>query len=138
MAYLLRNEEVVAKVVRATYYPALGAGEAICEGFSVSSGVGHADRTPGTIFITQAQLFFRSKDSENVLVALPHGALERVRKVQGKEKTGQEYVVDLICKDLRVVRLGFPVRFCDGSWGWRSSTDGVCRARCSTSRRSRP
>ncbi len=32
MAYLLRNEEVVAKVVRATYYPALGAGEAICEG----------------------------------------------------------------------------------------------------------
>ncbi len=64
-------------------------------------------------------------------MALPHGALERVRKVQGKEKTGQEYVVDLLCKDLRVIRLGFPVRACfvrcfpPNNVAWRAGQDAV-------------
>jgi hypothetical protein len=47
-------------------------------------------------------------ETGGVLVSMPHGCLERLRKVQGKEKTGQGYVVDLVCKDLRTIRFGLP------------------------------
>lgn len=83
----------MAKVLRATYQPLVNGIEVVCE---------------GALYISQAQLYFRSKDSDGVLVAIPHGALERVRKVSGKEKAGQDYVVELACKDLRLVRFGFP------------------------------
>jgi hypothetical protein len=62
----------------------------------------------GTIYITAAQLYFRARDTEGVLVSIPHGCLERIRKVQGKEKTNQAYIIDLICKDLRTVRFALP------------------------------
>lgn len=52
----------------------------------------------GTIFITQAQTFFRNREGEGIVTSVPHGTVERLRKVQGKEKTGTDYIVDLICK----------------------------------------
>ena len=94
-SFLLRNEVVVGKVHKATLMPYLHV-------LAVEASV------EGTIFITQAQMYFRVTETGGVLVSMPHGCLERLRKVQGKEKTGQGYVVDLVCKDLRTIRFGLP------------------------------
>jgi hypothetical protein len=94
-SFHLKNEFVVAKVNKATFIPYLHV-------MAVEAAV------EGTLFVTQAQTYFRVTETGGVLMSLPHGCLERIRKVQGKEKTGTPYVVDLFCKDLRTIRVGLP------------------------------
>ncbi len=93
--FLLKNELVVGKIHKACLLPYL-------QPLAVEASV------EGTIFVTQAQTFFRITESGGVLVSVAHGMLERLRKVSGKEKTGQGYVVDMVCKDLRTLRFALP------------------------------
>jgi myotubularin-related protein 1/2 len=94
-SFHLKNEMVVAKVNKASFIPYLHV-------LAVEAAV------EGTLLVTQAQTYFRVAETGGILVSLPHGCVERVRKVQGKEKTGTAYVVDIFCKDLRTLRIGLP------------------------------
>lgn len=84
-SYHLKNEMVVAKIHKAVFMP-----------YIVPLGVEAS--VEGMIHVTYAQVYFVAKETNGLLVGIPHGSLERIRKVQGKEKTGTTYVVDLICK----------------------------------------
>ena len=94
-AFHLKGELVVAKIHKAVLIPYLFSLE-------VEAAV------EGTVLITQAQLYFRVAETDGVLVSMAHGMMERIRKVQGKERANQPYVVDIVCKDLRTIRLGLP------------------------------
>eukprot|EP00727_Mastigamoeba_balamuthi_P011806 m51a1_g7248 hypothetical protein (1280) ;mRNA; r:130275-135432 len=63
---------------------------------------------PGTLFVTNYQLVFRSLDSDpRRELRVPLGLVARVDKVGGKAGPLDKYCLDVALKDNRVVRLGF-------------------------------
>ena len=94
-SFHMPGEMVVAKIARASFVPLLAQ-------LGVEATIG------GSLCITQAQTYFWVAETNGVLVSVAHGTLERIRKVQGKEKTNQPYIIEVLCKDLRAIRFILP------------------------------